>query len=322
MTFSIKTNGFDAFRILHLIAESLTSAITCYFWVLTMATSIAQGFLQFRKNLEITDLQESTVSSRQQSVRSAVDDGMMVLDSFLTGSYRRSTMIRPLTEADVDIFVVLSSKHYEKNGQSNLLRELRTVLRKKYTKTPEISPNGQAVTITFTDFRVDVVPSFNRKGGGYLIPDATQNRWVGTDPKRHVEIWTARNKQHTGNLVPMIKMLKAWNKSRKVFRSFHLEVLALSVFNDIIISDFSSGSRYFFDKARDKIRVKLPDPAGYSDDIASQVCTEAQFKNIESHLQRAYNAAVNAEQHLAKGYEKTAYDLWHEIFAGHFPTYG
>lgn len=31
------------------------------------------------------------------------------LDSFLSGSYRRSTMIAPLAQADVDIFVVLDS---------------------------------------------------------------------------------------------------------------------------------------------------------------------------------------------------------------------
>lgn len=287
-----------------------------------MATSISQGFHQLKKNLEITDLQESTVSTRQQSVRSAVEDGMTVLESFLTGSYRRSTMISPLKQADVDIFMVLSAQHYAQNGQAKLLQDLRTVLRRTYTKTPEISPNGQAVTITFTDFKVDVVPSFNRKGGGYLIPDVTQNRWISTDPKRHVEIWAAQNKQHAGDLVPMIKMLKAWNKSRNVFRSFHLEVLAVLVFDGVTISDFSSGARYFFDKARAKIRVKLPDPAGYSDDVASHVNTQAQFEAIESHLERAYTNAFNAEQHAANGYQKTAYDLWRDIFTGYFPMYG
>ncbi|MEP1697930.1 MAG: CBASS oligonucleotide cyclase [Paracoccaceae bacterium] len=287
-----------------------------------MAKTVVQGFQQLKTNLEISNLQISTVSQRQQNVRGVVEAGMTVLDSFLAGSYRRSTMISPLKEADVDIFMVLAVKHYEKTGQGKLLQDLRAVLRKTYTKTPEISQNGQAVTITFTDFKVDVVPTFNRKGGGYLIPDASQKRWISTDPKRHVDIWTARNKQHTGDLVPMIKMLKAWNKSRKVFRSFHLEVLALSVFQGVTISDYPSGARFFFDKARDKIRTKLADPAGYSDDIASHVNTETQFQTIISHLNRAYTDAVQAEQHAALGYEKTAYDKWYEIFRGYFPSYG
>lgn len=287
-----------------------------------MATTVEQGFQQLKSNLQITDLQLQTVSQRQQWVRSVVEDGMSVLDTFLTGSYRRSTMIRPLKEADVDIFVVLDPKHYEPNGQYRLLQDLRSVLRKTYTRTPEISRNEQAVTIRFTDFKVDVVPSFNRKGGGYLIPAGTEKKWIATDPKRHVEIWAAKNKEHSGDLVPMIKILKAWNKSRKVFQSFHLEALAVSIFDGVHITDFPSGARFFFDKARHKIRFKLADPSGYSDDIASHVNTEQRMVSIISHLDRAYNKAVFAEQHVRYGYERTAYDKWHEIFKGYFPSYG
>lgn len=287
-----------------------------------MAKTVEEGFRHLKANLEITVLQESTVSQRQKSVRTAVEAGQTVLDSFLTGSYRRSTMIRPLKEADVDIFVVLSVKHFEAAGQAKLLQETCSTLRKTYTKTPKISPNGQAVTITFTDFKVDVVPSFHRKGGGYLMPDAGAKRWIETDPKRHVEIWSARNKAHSGNLVPMIKMLKAWNKHRKVFWSFHLEVLALSIFNGVTISSFPSGARYFFDKARDKIRVKIADPAGYSDDVAQHIKTEAQFNFVISRLNAAYDSALQAEKWAAYGYEKSAYDVWNELFRGYFPPYG
>ena len=49
-----------------------------------MARTITQGFDQLRQNLEITDLQAETVSTRQQSVRSALDDGLTVLETFLT----------------------------------------------------------------------------------------------------------------------------------------------------------------------------------------------------------------------------------------------
>ena len=81
-----------------------------------MAKTINEGFAQLRKNLEITDLQEQTVSTRQTNVRDAVEKELTVLESFLTGSYRRSTMISPLNEADVDVFVVLSSDYFEQGG--------------------------------------------------------------------------------------------------------------------------------------------------------------------------------------------------------------
>jgi phage gp36-like protein len=56
-----------------------------------MAKTIDEGFEELRSNLEITDLQEKTVSTRQKNVRKALEDDFDILDSFLTGSYRRST---------------------------------------------------------------------------------------------------------------------------------------------------------------------------------------------------------------------------------------
>jgi tRNA nucleotidyltransferase (CCA-adding enzyme) len=150
-----------------------------------MSTTIDQGFAKLQQNLEITDLQEKTVSTRQQNVREAVEGHLKVLDSFLTGSYRRNTMIAPLSEADIDIFIVLSAEYYQPEGQASLLDRVKRVLQRTYPKTPDISRNGQAVTIRFTDFKVDVVPAFYRNGGGYFIPDSVLRRWIATcsDPR-------------------------------------------------------------------------------------------------------------------------------------------
>ena len=44
---------------------------------------------------------------------------MEVADDFLTGSYRRQTMIAPLKEADVDIFAIFPVSYYQfYNGQN------------------------------------------------------------------------------------------------------------------------------------------------------------------------------------------------------------
>src|SRR5438094_10643772 len=113
----------------------------------TMATTIQQAFEKFRKNLEITGLQASTVSTRQKNVRETVEADMTVSDSFLTGSYMRNTLIGPLTEADIDVFAVLDSRYFhhyngQNGGQAGLLDLVKRTLKKKYTKTPDISRNG------------------------------------------------------------------------------------------------------------------------------------------------------------------------------------
>ena len=117
-----------------------------------MATTITAGFAQLKVNLEITDLQTSTTSTRQENGRAAVEEHLNVLDSFIAGSYNRNTLIAPLKFADIDIFVVLDPEYYTPDGHAALLDRVKTVLKKTY-KTPDISRNGQAVTIRFADLQ-------------------------------------------------------------------------------------------------------------------------------------------------------------------------
>jgi len=293
-----------------------------------MATTVQQSFRTFRSNLEITNLQAETVSTRQSRVRSVLSDGMAVKDTFLTGSYARSTMISPLKEADIDIFFVLDNKyfhHYNKQngGPGGLLDFTKRTLLKTYTTTPSISRNGQAVTIRFTDFVVDVVVGFNRSGGGYLIPNSVSRSWLSTDPKKHVDLISAANKQHSGNLVPVIKMLKAWNKSHgSFFRSFHIEVLCLQIFNNVEISDFPSGVRFFFDKARAAVKVPNLDPAGYGDDIGKYLDVQSKIDDAASKLQSALNISLSAEQYNQNNRNREAVQQWQRLFPDHFPSYG
>lgn len=288
-----------------------------------MATTIYQSFQQLQSNLEITGLQQQTVSTRQQNVRDVVAADFTVLDSFLTGSYRRSTMIAPLKNADIDIFVVLDASYFKQDGQAWLLDRIRTTLKKTYPTTPKISRNGQAVTITFTDFTVDVVPAFNRKGGGYLIADSVSGRWISTDPRKHVEIWSAANTSHKGDLVPLIKMIKTWNRQHSaLLRSFHLEAMILSILTSVTISDYPSGVRFVFDKARQVAKGTTYDPSGYGGNLADYLNTQQKMSDVVSRLETAYNRALEAENLDKQGKTSAAIEKWRMIFGDYFPAYG
>lgn len=288
-----------------------------------MATTITGAFDTFKTRLEITDLQTTTVSTRQKNVREAVEKRLTVLDSFLTGSYSRSTMIAPLAEADIDIFTVLAASYYSSDGQAALLDRIKRVLKETYPKTPNISRSGQAVTISFTDFKVDVVPAFHRRGGGYLIPNTQGGTWISTDPKRHVELSSEANIAHKGDLVPLIKMLKRWNREiDSHFRSFHLEVLAWQIFAGVTISNFSSGARYFFDKGRDLISKANPDPAGFGGEVGYYLNTRAKVDNAVSRFATAYSGAMKAEDYARRGFVADAIAEWRKVFGDTFPAYG
>lgn len=292
-----------------------------------MPRTIPESFQRLRSNLEITGLQEATVSTRQQNVRDALQSRLTMLDSFLTGSYRRQTMIAPLYEADIDICIILDASYFynyngKNGGQAGLLDLIKRQLRATYPKTPDISRDGQAVTIQFTDFAVDVVPAFNRQGGGYLIPNSIRQAWIETDPKKHVQIFSEANTAHNGNLIPLIKMIKRWNRTiNNYFNSFHLEVMALHILANVTISDFPSGMRFFFDKAKDYIKQQNPDPAGYGGDVGAYINGQDKINNASSRFETAYNRAIKAEEFAKNRQIEKAIDQWNLIFGDYFPSY-
>jgi hypothetical protein len=287
----------------------------------TVAATIPASFDGLASNLEISALQSTTASTRQQEVRAAMEAGFSVLDSFLTGSYAKSTMIVPLSQADIDIFVVLAPEYYGRYTPSGLLTEVRRVLLGRYPQTPEISPDGQAVTISFTDFKVDVVPAFFRNGGGFIIPNSP-NGWINTDPKVHLDQLTRENARQNGLLVPLVKMMKGWNRTQgSPLRGFYLELMTMKVLAGVTITDYPSGVRWVFDKGREAVRYAVMDPAAFGDQV--QGLRQGTVEQAVRLFQASYEIAVGAEAWAQTGlYVRTAVDEWRRLFGNYFPAYG
>lgn len=263
------------------------------------------------------------MSIRQTNVREAVARRLTVLDSFLTGSYKRHTMIGPLKEADVDVFVVLDASYLAADGQASVLDQVRAALLETYPSTPKISRNGQAVTITFTDFKVDVVPGFNRRGGGYLIPDSIGKRWISTNPKVHESFITNANSSHNGDLVPPIKMIKAWNRGiGDAFKSFYLELLVEKALRGVTISNDWSGCRFIFDKGREIIKFKIVDPAGLDGDQVNPLLGATRVDDAVARFETAYKRSALAIDYGGKGKVEAAVGEWRKVFGDYFPAYG
>jgi len=171
--------------------------------VVAVVMSRAGAFEQLRRNLELTGLQQSTVAARQEDLRAGLAGDLAIRDSFLTGSYVRQTLIGPLANADVDVVVVLDTRTYAGRGARSVLEMVRGVLLRTYPST-KISRSGQAVTVSFTNFAVDVVPAFEQwhwwHGDGYRICDSGSDGWIFTNPKKHAEISSKANRFHKGAL--------------------------------------------------------------------------------------------------------------------------
>lgn len=288
-----------------------------------MSSTVNEAWASFQSNLEVPHIQTERLLVRQEKICEVLQQKITCLNEFISGSYVRSTMIAPLKAAEIDFFVVLDSHYFhhfnnKRRGIKVLVRMVHWALNQTYRR-PVINRNGRSVTVWFSDYGVCVVPVMLRLGGGFVIPNALTQSWISTDPTKHDRILKEADEAHHQMLVPLIRMIKAWNRcSGSFFTSFHLEVLALEVLNGATIADFPSGVRLFFDRARDAVAGSTPDPAGFDNDIADYLGTPGRISEAKKRLAAAYEIASRAERQDTKS-EHTANHLWRQLFSNYFP---
>ena len=135
--------------------------------------------------------------------------------SFLTGSYKRNTLIRPID--DIDLYVLVHfSIHADGKKPILILREMARALRNRYPQT-KIQVDSPCIVIKFGGYKFEVVPAvyYNDYPDRYMIPkDATE--WSDCFPSVP-DVWlTNSNYLNNNKFVPLIKILKQWNRNNNV----------------------------------------------------------------------------------------------------------
>jgi hypothetical protein len=295
---------------------------------------VLDAFGCLRANLKLTGLQESAVVERQRAVRAALARELPVVDVFLTGSYRRRTLIAPLSRADVDVAVVLD-RSLRGRGPRNVLDAAKRALGKSYPNS-DVSRNGQAITVTFSDFIIDVVPAFAvpwwaLDGEGWDICNSGSNTWLRTDPRKHTERSAEINRRTGGLLVPTVKMLKAWNRNvGSPLRGFHLEVIAWSIFDPgwlpyhwfgpgVSMESDPDNVRQFFSEAERLLGRRLPDPARNQGDVGAYLSQSARA-DAKSKVKTARDRCVRADALREAGEHAAATAIYRQVFGDAFPA--
>lgn len=296
-----------------------------------MATTISQAFSQFASNLEITDRQTSLVSERRKNVVNAVAQELILNSaspSKLIGSYDRSTLIRYLSEGDVDVMVVL---HYGENkawdspeGTIKALDKFKVILDKAYPNTDK-GRDRNCITMKFAEFRLDVVPAFSIEGGYFHIPDSIRKLWVPTDPFSFAERITSVNKAMSNCFVPLIKMIKSWNRNEGwALRSFHLECLLYNHFKNYTVSyTYPYMIQEFFASLPRYLAIYAYDPVK-GDQVDSYLDNEAVKTKRQIAIEKANKAAIKSKEAYGdqEKYASVAIDEWKALMGEFFPSYG
>lgn len=291
---------------------------------------VAEWFHVFCDNIQIQD--KTTVSVRYKSITKRLNTDFWATDSdtshsLYVGSYGRNTAIQ--STSDFDMIFQLPYSYYEKyskynsNGQSALLQEVRTSIKKTYSAT-DIGADGQVIEVSFADgVTFQVVPAFINRNNSYTYPDSNAGgRWKTTNPKPEIEAIRDRNKECNNNLIPLCRMMRSWKKEWDVpLGGLLIDTLAYQFIVDWKYRDKSYA--YYDWMCRD-----------FSDYVASQNMDQEYWKapgsgqsvyrsksQFQYKAKRFYNIAreaISLETATPKQ-EYSAKFKWREIFGKAFP---
>lgn len=296
-----------------------------------MATTVYQAFQQYKSNLEITDYQTSLVSQRHNNVVSVISKNLKLYSetpSLLIGSYDRHTLTRYLYEGDVDVMVVL---HYGDNkvwdtpdGTVKVLDRFRAILDTAFPTT-EKRRDRNCITMQYGEFRLDVVPAFMHEGGYYKIPDSVRQTWVSTDPVRFASSITDINGRMGGTFVPLIKMVKGWNRNAGwPIRSYHLECLLHNRYASYTQGfTYSSMLKFFFECLPGYLSSSCNDPI-MGDRVDTYLDNYSSESKRQIAIRKAQAAAIASAAALAceTTDPRKAIMTWNSIMGEFFPAYG
>ncbi len=275
------------------------------------------------------------------------------------GSFARRTKIQPLD--DIDILVVMhGGGGYERSypqdqyrfkvdpgemkspvryltddegfiNSTKVLLKFRDALSSlRYYEKAEIHKRGEAVTLKLRSYpwNFDIVPAFGVTDGFnpliyFLIPDG-KGHWKRTDPRRDDERVKRINQKHNGIVLPVIRLVKYWNRKSKVptMMSYWFETIALSIFENIDpVQTLQIGVYSFFEYAAASVLEPCPDPKNLGPNLDENVDNETRRK-ISDELSKCAEIAFSALIYEKIDNHRLAISEWRKIFGSEFPTYG
>lgn len=273
--------------------------------------TIEQQFEEFYANIKLTSAQRQDAIDKHTGVCNKLHDNFYPNITYngstklLVGSYGKHTNIRPARDVDV-IFIMPSEKFAQynegtSNRQSQLLQDIKSILKEKYPNTP-ISSNEKIVKLEFSETKHDVelIPAWEDENGIFTIPNSTNvGSWETQDYRKEIsDILESDNK--TGKTKFLIRCIKKWSDNCTAnVRTYEIEKTILNFFLIKDTSGYSSSKlikeffEYFHQQTYDE--------------------------GLKSHISTALNRAKKAYEFEQDDKLDDATEEWKKIFGNDFP---
>lgn len=291
-----------------------------------------QQFLDFLAEIEPSASTVNACSSAHSTLRECLRTdatfSKLHVNTFLSGSYKRDTAIRPqkinevLQRPDVDIIVV--TNHTKDDDPHDVLNALEKALIDAGYKNIKVNRRSIAVTLATVD--MDVVPVIE-SGNAYLIPDIELKSWLDTNPPAHTQ-WTIDvNRKAGGRFKPLVKLLKWWRRvhlpDQRRPKGFILECLVekhMSYSEANFEALFVSLLESICDAYQVYVDLGLvpfvEDPGVSGNNVFSNVTVD-EFKTF---FNKVKEMAAIARQAKNEDDADKALELWRKVFGKRFPA--
>lgn len=287
-----------------------------------MAYTVESSFNQFFDAINLSGDHRDTANSRRDNIVSMLGKHFSIIESFASGSIPKFTALKD--HADLDVIVALHySKHIADKTPTEILQSVRDALSAYRTN---VRKNGQAVTLYYKTWpNVDIVPvsrSADNNGNTihYNVPDTNTGLWLKSRPKSHAQAIEGKSSECGSNFRRIVKMIKWWNICHSNYlRSYHIEVLALKVFNGNL-NDTPWNVFQFFEKSRALLQTSLWHDLGWVDEYLSYTDRNEVLKRFDIAIAKSRSAWCYTWD--KNNDHKSAIEIWRQMFGERFPAYG
>lgn len=284
--------------------------------------NIQKAFDQFDERLALPKGARKRAEAAHNKLRDQLKDAGVAAGSILQGSFARKTMLPPLKDIDIVVFLAAEHGHLkDEAGGSDRAMDLIKSAIAAVNSGATFGRSQHALKIDLDDeFTFDLVPGFDTDIGHDLIwiADREQDRFELSDTRRVTSLIQQRNQECGGSFIHQVRMIRQWMRNTFEWRlpGFVGECIAYAALTAELPHDEACEAA--FTRGADLVSYGSVVVPGSDENVLDRL-TETEVDWLKRELTKARDLANEALQLVSDGDETSAIDVWHSIFGDPFP---
>ena len=286
-----------------------------------MPSTVTEAFKEYDEALKLNKDERNIAIETHHEIRDWLAKAKISAGAILQGSLARKTMLSPLHDIDMVVFMADDHAHLmdDSTGPDQAMGMIENELVLHYP-TATFERTRHALKIDFGDgeFRFDVVPAFDRDGSDLIdIANRGEGTWDTSDTRRVIGAVQQRNQKCDGRFVHQVRMIKDWGRDAVPdIPGFVLECVVYAVIT--AVQEHPLALDAAFSDGADVVGSGTVHVPGSGENVLDRL-TDAERATLRTVLSAAGRRAREAVALSQDGDEQGAIDVWHALLGDPFP---